>query len=150
MIAEDKEVGEELQELLQEHLDEMRVITPEERVHALDLDSLRGDEVTCFCAWSGDRLAGCGALKALDNASAEIKSMRTSRDFRRQGVAQRVLDHLIEVAKARGVKTLYLETGSTEHFKAAQELYYKNGFRRCGPFAGYGDDHHSLFMMLEL
>jgi putative acetyltransferase len=43
-----------------------------------------------------------------------------------------------------------LETGSTKEFAPAQNLYAGFGFRRCGPFADYGEDPFSLYMTKEL
>jgi putative acetyltransferase len=96
---------------------------------------------------------GCGALKMLSSENtniAELKSMRTSSLFLRQGVAQVILGHLIEQAKLQGVETLYLETGPAPAFSAALNLYKKNGFEICGPFANYRPDPFSVFMKKNL
>jgi putative acetyltransferase len=45
---------------------------------------------------------------------------------------------------------LSLETGTHPAFHAAQQLYRSAGFQETGPFAGYKDDPHSLFMELRL
>ena len=92
---------------------------------------------------------GCGALKALDPQSGEIKSMRTSAQARRQGVARQVLEHIIGVARARNYRTLYLETGAFPEFEPARNLYASRGFKLCGPFANYVDDPNSVFMELK-
>ena len=64
--------------------------------------------------WDVGVLAGCGALKALDPRHAEIKSMRTASSHRRQGVAKRLLQHLLEEAKQRGYMRVSLEPGSMD------------------------------------
>jgi putative acetyltransferase len=46
-----------------------------------------------------------------------------------------MLDHLITVARAQGMTRLSLETGNS--FAAANRLYQREGFERCGPFGGY-------------
>ena len=55
--------------LLNEHLQNMRAITPRESVHALDLDRLRTPDISFWSVWDGAQLVGCGALKELESAS---------------------------------------------------------------------------------
>ena len=142
--------GAEIIALLQEHLTEMYRVSPPESVHALDLHGLRKPEITFWTIWDGDALAGCGALKELDREHGEIKSMRTSRAYKRQGVAVMMLSHIIAEAERRGYRRLSLETGSQDHFAAARSLYAKFGFAQCGPFDKYVDDPNSVFMTKSL
>ncbi|MEZ5661181.1 MAG: GNAT family N-acetyltransferase [Burkholderiaceae bacterium] len=132
--------------LLEEHLRHMHSITPPESVHALDLDALRAPGITFWTARAGDSLLGCCALRELDPAHGEIKSMRTPDAWRGYGIGRAMLVHLIAVARARGYRRLSLETGSMAEFVAAQRLYASHGFEVCGPFADYGPDPNSLFM----
>jgi putative acetyltransferase len=142
--------GPEVRELLEEHLRNMRSISPPESVHALDLGGLRRPEVTFWTVWSGDELRGCGALKELDAQHGEIKSMRTALGARRTGVAKAVLEHIIGVARSRRYARLSLETGSQDAFEPARRLYEGFGFDYCPPFEGYVEDPHSVFMTLLL
>lgn len=150
LIRIDDLLGPEIIALLEAHLQLMRSISPPESVHALDLDGLRRPEVTFWTVWDGPQLLGCGALKELDPAHGEIKSMHTAAAARGRGVARRMLQHIIETARQRGYERLSLETGGTEEFAAAQGLYRGFGFEFCGPFAGYAPDPFSAFMTLEL
>jgi putative acetyltransferase len=138
--------GPEIAAFLEEHLREMRAVTPAGSVHALDLDALRAPEVTFWSVYDGDRLVGCGAIKRIDGTHGEVKSMRVAHDRRRDGIGSLLLVHLLQEAEAMGLDRLSLETGSTEHFERARKLYEKFGFEPCGPFAGYGLDPHSSFM----
>jgi putative acetyltransferase len=142
--------GPEIARLLQEHLDEMHQLSPPESVHALDLDALRQPEITFWTVWAGDKLAGCGALKELDPTHGEIKSMRTSHEFRGKGAGKFVLQHVLDEARARGYIRLSLETGSMAAFEPARRLYGSHGFEYCGPFADYILDPNSVFMTLDL
>ncbi|EGM68228.1 acetyltransferase, GNAT family [Shewanella sp. HN-41] len=142
--------GPEIAALLQEHLDDMRATSPPESVHALDLDGLRQPNIRFWTLWDGNNLAGCGALKWLDAEHAEIKSMRTAAPYKKQGIASKVLQHLINDAKAAGVKRLSLETGSMDFFNPARLLYSKFGFEICGPFADYRLDPNSVFMTKKI
>src|SRR6185369_650499 len=85
--------------LLEEHLQNMRAISPPESVHALDLGKLRAPGITFWSVWDGEVLAGCGALKELDATHGEVKSMRTPARLRRRGAGRAVLEHIIEVAR---------------------------------------------------
>lgn len=140
----------QVQALLREHMDNMRAIIPSESVHALDLDRLRDPAISFWTAWDGDRLLGCGALKALGPDHGEIKSMRTPAALRRQGAGHALLEYIIATARTRGYRRLSLETGAGPEFVPAWRLYERHGFVRCGPFADYRQDPHSVFMMLEL
>ncbi|MES2978509.1 MAG: GNAT family N-acetyltransferase [Pseudomonadota bacterium] len=141
--------GPEIAGLLQEHLDSLKDTSPPESRHALDLEGLRQPGITFWSAWDQQQLAGCGALKSLQGAHAEIKSMRTASSHLRKGVASLVLGHLIAVARERGLARLSLETGSMDYFIPARALYSKFGFVSCEPFASYVEDPNSVFMKLD-
>ncbi len=118
--------------------------------HFLDLDGLRSPEVTFWSIWSGDELAGCGALKELDASHGEVKSMRTADTHQRQGVGTVVLAHLLDVARQRNYLRVSLETGSGDGFAAAHRLYARFGFVECEPFADYTPNGFSRFLTLTL
>lgn len=142
--------GPEIRALLEEHLRHMHELSPPESVHALDLAALRAPEITFWTVWSGKALLGCGALKELDPAHGEIKSMRTSSMHRRQGVGRTMLSHVVEEARRRSYARLSLETGSQPAFAPARTMYARFGFEPCGPFADYTDDPNSYFMTRAL
>lgn len=149
-IVEDDLSGSETAALLQRHLDHMHAITPAHSVYALDIEGLRVPEITFWSAWLAGQLVGCVALKDRSGGLGEIKSMHTIAEMRGQGVARKLVAHLISEAKNRGLIRLSLETGHTEHFRPAQRLYEGFGFVPTGPFADYGPDPHSFFMTLAL
>ena len=142
--------SKEVQQLLQDHLDEMALHSPPESVHALDLDALRQPDVSFWTAWDGDQLLGCGALKLIADKHAEIKSMRTAYDQRGRGIAKAMLLFVLDEAGVQGIKRLSLETGSMDGFIPARRLYESNGFEYCDPFVGYVEDPYSAFMTREL
>ena len=137
-------------DLLSEHLANMHELSPPEQVFALDLSKLKAPDITFWTAWDDGLLLGCGALKALSPTHGEIKSMRTPARLRRRGAGRAILGRIIETARQRGYRTLSLETGSHPAFGAAESLYRSHGFQRCGAFAGYVDNPHSVFMALRL
>lgn len=135
---------------LEEHLEDMRSVSPPESKHALDLDSLRQPDVTFYTAWDQGELIGCGALKTLDSRHGEIKSMRSDPRRRGQGIASTLLQHIIDQARKNELDRLSLETGSMPFFEPARKLYLKFGFTECSPFANYRDDPNSIFMTLKI
>ena len=149
-IVEDDLSGAAIRALLEVHFAGMLANSPAGSCHFLDFDGLRAGDVTFWSIHRGDELAGCGALKMLDSAHGEIKSMRTAEAFLRQGVAAHMLDHIIDVARGRGVERLSLETGSSRSFEPALALYRRYGFTECAPFADYKPDPFSRFMTRAL
>ena len=139
-----------IEAFMQEHLVDMRAVSPPESVHALDMDQLRQPNIAFWSAWlpgaNGDMLVGTGALKRLDAGHAELKSMRTSTRHRGQGIARQLLNHLLHEARTRGFARVSLETGTQLFFEPARQLYLQNGFVECGPFADYGHAPSSLLM----
>ncbi|GMN02077.1 GNAT family N-acetyltransferase [Erythrobacter sp. MTPC3] len=132
--------------LLQYHLDEMHQWSPACKVHSLPPERLRQEDVTFFAVRDGERLAGVGALKHLDEKRGELKSMRAAPDYRGKGIGKLLVRHFIHIAKDRGYTWLGLETGRTEQFKPAIQLYKAHGFSECGAFADYTSDEFSLCM----
>jgi GNAT superfamily N-acetyltransferase len=80
----------------------------------------------------GGVIAGCGALKRLDAATAEIKRMWTAPDMRGRGVARRVLQRLEAIARGAGVTTLRLETNRA--LTEAQTMYRQQCYQEVPAF----------------
>jgi putative acetyltransferase len=142
--------GAPMRDLIAQHVARMHQHSPPESVHAFDVDQLRAPDVTFWSAWVAEELAGCGALKRLDDARGEIKSMRVVDAFLGRGVGRAILLFIMDEARARGMRSLWLETGSAEAFVPALRLYESAGFTRCAPFDGYVEDPFSIFMTRAL
>lgn len=142
--------------LLESHLADMRAVSPPESVHALDLDGLRTPEVTFLTARDADgALLGVGALRRLDDPAepgghGEVKSMRTAPAAVRRGVATQLLTRIVDLAREQGLGRISLETGAEPFFEPARLFYARHGFVPCGPFVGYDEDPHSVFMTRRL
>jgi putative acetyltransferase len=149
-VAEDDPRSPDVIGLLERHLEFARRVTPPEDVHALDLDGLLDPAVTFFSLRDKDTLLGIGAIKALDDAHMELKSIHTAEEARGNGVGRTVVEHLLGVARERGATRVSLETGSMEEFAPSRALYGRLGFEECGPFAEYSPSRSSTFMTLEL
>lgn len=150
-IREDDLNGGDVRALLALHLAGMRDSSPPGFSFALDLSGLRAPEITVWTIWRGEALAGVAALKALGGGTAgEVKSMRTHPDFLRQGAATVMLGFIVGEARARGYRTLSLETGQGGPYEAALALYRRHGFENGGPFADYQASPHNQFLHLDL
>lgn len=149
-IRPDDLSGHEVRALLAEHLAGVAEHSPPESIHALDLDGLRAPEITFWSVWEADALVGCGALKELDPAHGEVKSMRTAAGHLRRGVGSAVVAHVLAEARRRGYRRLSLETGAQDGFAPARALYARFGFEPCGPFSDYRLDPNSVFMTRSL
>jgi len=138
--------NEDVISLLKEHHEDMLIHSPPESVHALDLSALEAPNITFWSFWLDNKLAGVGALKEINKTHGEIKSMRTSSDHLRKGIAGKLLNHIINQANIRSYKRLSLETGTMDVFLPAQKLYQQFGFEACQPFGNYKEDPYSMFM----
>ena len=136
--------------LLRTHLAGMHESSPPGTVYALDLSGLRAPEISFFAAWEGPRVVGIGALKQLDATTGEVKSMRTHPDHLRKGVAARLLEHLLAVARSRGYRRVSLETGTGPAFAAADALYRRYGFANGESFGEYAPSDFNQFLHLSL
>ena len=137
-------------DLLRLHLAGMHASSPPGSVFALDLSGLQQPNISVWTAWSGDSIAGIGALKDLGNRCGEVKSMRTHPDFLRRGVAAALLEHIIVTARSRGMQRLSLETGSGPAFEPALALYRRRGFVDGEEFGDYVRSEFNQFLHLQL
>jgi putative acetyltransferase len=142
--------GAEIRALVAHHLQGMADNSPPGTCFALDIDGLLQPGVTLWSAWEGDTLVGMGALKVFDEKNGELKSMRVADAHLGNGFGRAILEYLVAQARMRGLKALWLETGSSQGFAAALKLYERAGFRYCGTFADYGENGFSRFMTREI
>ena len=145
-IVEDDLTGAEVAALLEFHLSEMHQWSPACKVHAMPIERLRERDVTFYSAWDGATLAAVGALKELDPARGELKSMRATPAYRGQGAGKAILAHLMGEAQRRGYTWLGLETGRPDPFVPARRLYEAHGFAECAAFGDYVSDEFALCM----
>lgn len=149
-ITEDDLTAEDVRALIAFHLSGMHAESPACKVHALPLEKLRQPGVTFFAARVHGTLAAIGAIKHLDEAHGELKSMRAAPEWRGKGVGEAMLQHLLGVARGRGYARVSLETGRTDAFAPAVALYRKYGFENCEAFADYVVDDFSQCLTLAL
>lgn len=112
-------------------------------------DVTAGGNVYVAVAECGDEKAGYGEVRMVAG-EAQIYNIAVAPEFRREGIGEALLRHMIEKAEDDGCTLVTLEVrGGNE---AAMELYHKLGFREVGRRKGYyskgGED--AVLMDLDL
>ena len=149
-IAQDSPETGDVQDLLEQHFNLMRATSPEESCHVMEPGALLEAGAVLFALREDGVLLGVGALKEIDPAHAELKSMHTAKAARGRGVARALLGALVEQARAMGCTQISLETGTDDLFAAARQLYAANGFVECPPFGDYRLDPLSIYFTRRL
>lgn len=120
---------------------------PPEHDHSLSPDELKQPHVDFWIAEGGAEDGrpplGCVALARLPGYG-EVKSLWVDPAARGRGVGSALMTALERRARAEGLPVLRLETGDDLH--DAHRLYRRHGFRDRGPFGGYAEGPHSVFM----
>ena len=140
----------EVNDLLKKHFIELRSVSPAGSTHVLDIDGLKDPSIKFWSLWENNKLIGCGALKFLEKDHGEFKSIRVADKFRKKGIGERIINHLIEEAKKLEISKLSIETGAGEFFAPARKLFNKFGFKKSEPFAHYKVDPNSCYFTLDL
>ncbi|TDQ62119.1 putative acetyltransferase [Maritalea mobilis] len=123
---------------------------PAESNHELGIDELAADNMQLVTAWLDDECVGMAGFKPFGTEAAEVKSMHVLASGRGHGIGTKLINHILELARAQKIDEIYLETGSREASAAARAMYEKFGFAYCGPFGDYREDPESVFMRLAL
>ena len=140
----------EVNDLLKKHFVELRSVSPAGSTHVLDIDGLKDPSIKFWSLWENNKLIGCGALKFLGKDHGEFKSIRVADEFRKKGIGERIINHLIEEAKKLEISKLSNETGAGKFFAPARKLFNKFGFKKSEPFAHYKVDPNSCYFTLDL
>ena len=109
----------EVNNLLLNHFQELKSVSPEGSAHVLDIPGLMDSSIKFWSIWENNFLVGCGAIKFLSPTHGEFKSIRVANDFRKKGYGEKILKHLIDRAKDLKLNILSIETGSGDFFKPA-------------------------------
>ena len=122
---------------------------PQESQHGYDVEKLIAQGVEFFVLYEGENPAACGGVqffgdpKNSADSYGEIKRMYVRPDFRGRSYAKKMLQHLEELAAAKGFPKVRLEVGISQ--PEALGLYEKVGYRKVPPFGDYWDDPLSFF-----
>jgi putative acetyltransferase len=86
-------------------------------------------------AYHENNAIGCGAIKAFDHTTMEVKRMYVSPDKRGKGIAGKILAELETWTIELGFTRCILETGINQ--PEALSLYHKSGFVRIPNYGQY-------------
>ena len=136
--------------LLKKHFVELRSVSPAGSTHVLDIAGLKDNTIKFWSLWENNEIIGCGALKFLEKGHGEFKSIRVADDFRKKGIGEKIINHLILEAKKLNIVKLSVETGAGNFFQPARKLFNKFGFKECPPFAHYKEDPNSCYYTLKI
>jgi GNAT superfamily N-acetyltransferase len=90
----------------------------------------------------GGQPIGCGALRRVDEATAEVKRMYVAPHRRRRGIARRILRALEELAEGFNYRAIRLETGLEQ--PEAIGLYESSGYHRIAAYGHHAGDPLSV------
>jgi GNAT superfamily N-acetyltransferase len=80
-----------------------------------------------WVALEDGRVSGCIGLMHLGRGDFELRRMYVDQGARGRGLAQQLLDTLLDWSVVNGVESIYLETN--HRWQAAHHIYEKNGFQ---------------------
>lgn len=103
-------------------------------------------------AYAGDLPIGCGALRKYLNVenrrSIEMKRVYVKKAYRSQGIANGMMQRMLNYARRHGYEEILLETG--EFLRDACRLYSRFGFERIPNYGVYVNMEESLCMRKQL
>ncbi len=108
------------------------------------LDELNKPVASIDLYWANDALAGflCSWLIA---GELQIQNLATRPGFRRRGIAQSLMQHVIDRGKSSGLTSVWLEVRVSN--SAAIALYEKFGFEKSGMRQAYYPDGEDAVLM---
>lgn len=99
-----------------------------------------------FLAYSDERLAGCIALRKLEDGICEMKRLFVRDEFRGARIGVQLIERLIADAREIGYEKMRLDTFPPKMGKAVS-LYESHGF---SPIAPYYENPHDGVLFMEL
>ncbi len=100
-----------------------------------------------FLAYDDNNLAGCIALRPLDEAGVcEMKRLFIRDEFRGRQIGLHLIERLLSEARKSGYTAMRLDTFPPKMGKAVK-LYESHGFRAIAP---YYDNPHDGVLFMEL
>ncbi len=111
-----------------------------------ELNNNRAFYLVARCSPGEDLVGYIGAWQVLDEI--HITTLAVAKQYRRCGIASRLLEALIEATKSRGSRYITLEVRPSN--KAARKFYEKYGFNILGRRKRYYVNEDALIMSKDL
>ena len=99
-----------------------------------------------FLAFSDDELAGCIAMRPLEEGGCEMKRLFVRDEFRGQKIGVQLIERIIAEARKEKYERMRLDTLPSKMGKAVK-LYESHGFR---PIAAYYANPNADVLFMEL
>jgi putative acetyltransferase len=116
----------------------------EDETFGYSLEQLEASGVHLVGASVAGELVGIGGVELQADGFAELKRFYVDPAYRGQGVADSVIEALVQHARTAGATTVRLETGDQQH--AAMRFYARHGFAVVDRFGPYVDSATSVCM----
>ena len=129
--------------LIQEIVRNVASAYPQQSRHGRSPEELAMEAVAFFIIRVNGTAAGCGGIKLGGDGYGEIKRLYIRPQFRGQGLAKRMMEHLEAYARGHDVCILRLQTGIYQI--EAMELYRQSGYLEIPPFSPYQEDPFNRF-----
>jgi putative acetyltransferase len=113
-----------------------------QKTHGLHPQDLIDTNFTFVIAKIDSTAVGCGALRRIEPGIGEIKRMFVLSDFRRRGIARRILEALESRARELRETSVLLETGIGQ--PEAIEFYKSAGYHEIAGFGEYAGSPFSV------
>jgi GNAT superfamily N-acetyltransferase len=130
----DKDI-DEARKLFAEYFDHLR-IDYEFNEKENDIDNIRQTYISpdgaLLILYNKKEAIGCGAIRRIDNESAELKRMYIKFEYQGLGLSKELLEKLIQRARDMGYKRILLDT--LPAMSAAIRLYQQFGFTETDRF----------------
>lgn len=99
-------------------------------------------------AYDNDVPVGCASFKKYDEECAEVKRVFVKKQYRGQGISNKLMEMLEQRAREKGFKYFILESG--EPLVSAMALYRKIGYKVIPNYGQYVDMEESVCMKKKL
>jgi N-acetylglutamate synthase-like GNAT family acetyltransferase len=110
-------------------------------------EKYREPEGSFIVARDGEALVGCVGLKKLETGICEMKRLFVSDTHKSRGVGKRLVESILEEAKAKGYRKMRLDTLS--RMQSAISLYTKFGFHPIDSYV-FNPEEDVLYLEKEL